>query len=254
LGAEPETKIADRRLVGITNMRQRSMPTLLFRMTASPTSNDHQVRIVVDGTDLVTEFGNESLGIDPPVFFRQPALHANGSLALARCGCGVPLCGDTTAVAIHNSDTIVWLGLPKTRFGDSITFDRLQFMDAVRVANADLSWETPERTAERLIAALDMTAPQEAGLTFQWASGRIYSDKITVCYTIQGANAPEHAFDCDYQVLSHLPWDHTDSQAAVRGVKNQVSLAPNNWPDVEYIPQRGIVTTPNVAGPGWRRK
>ena len=154
------------------------MHSVAFNMTASPTSNDHQVRIAVDGIDLISEFSDHSLGIDPPVFFRQEALTSSGKLNIARCECGVPLCDDTDVNTVHEADTVTWNGLPETRFGKSLVFDRAQFLQAVHKASNDHAWETTERTAERCIADLNMALPASHGLRFCWASGRIRDTHI----------------------------------------------------------------------------
>lgn len=50
------------------------MHSLDLHFEASPYSNDHQVRPVIDDIDLLRDFAEDSLGINPQHFFRQPAL------------------------------------------------------------------------------------------------------------------------------------------------------------------------------------
>jgi hypothetical protein len=44
-----------------------------------PETNDHQLRPFVDGDDWL---GADQLGLDPPKFFRQPALRSAGELVV----------------------------------------------------------------------------------------------------------------------------------------------------------------------------
>ena len=81
------------------------MRTITLRIEPSPTSNDHQVRIQIDGHDWL---GENYLGIDPPRFFSQSTLTTGGSAIVGRCECGTMGCDDRIADIVIESDEVTW--------------------------------------------------------------------------------------------------------------------------------------------------
>ncbi len=221
------------------------MHEISFTIEPCTPSNDHQVRVIVDGQDLIAQLDPSMLGIDPPDFFASEALRLSGELLFARCGCGVVGCADGTTQTSRNDSTVTWLEFcPSIPRVTALTFSRKQFDAAVASFKGNHDWETTERRAERLIANLDFIGFDVPGLTFRWVSGRLDRAKISVCFVLNSV----------HQVIVHAPWDHDTVESAIDAIERELTKPPNEWADVEYILPRGAeFPFPQLFGPGWRR-
>lgn len=77
------------------------MNTIAFKILPALESNDHEVRILTDGNDLL---GEDYLGLDPPAFFGQSNFFVTGELMIGRCTCGCEGCSDyPVTVSIDNN-------------------------------------------------------------------------------------------------------------------------------------------------------
>ena len=177
------------------------MNTLKFKIEPSPSSNDHQVRLVVDGEDWI---GDGNLGIDPPEFFGQPALLQGGNLLVAMCDCGCVGCDDITVEVARKDPGIVWT----IREGVFLFFAARDYDQAVKSAMADFSWEDEKRTAERLVSRLFADCEIDDGFRFDWASARIGHGKITLSFSREGQ-----------QKTFELGWDGKDPKSALPGAE-----------------------------------
>jgi hypothetical protein len=156
-----------------------SMSVLKLKIFPCPDSRDHEVRIIVDDADWL---GEDSLGIDPPNFFGQPALWINGNLLVGRCVCGCEGCGDTFVDTAFGENTVVWTN----ESGLRLTFDRAEYQREITRASLDFSWEDENRRVERLVA--DVFAKSEIdGFVFDWASARIKKGVITLSFSRDGS-------------------------------------------------------------------
>lgn len=181
---------------------------LAFSFSASPETNDDQVRILVDGNDLIESFGFGGLGVDPPEFFaQQTALREGGSLLIGRCQCGVVGCGDMRVRVEVSGVRVLWC-LPQ---GRSYVFRRERYLDAIATAAASTDWETPQRQAERLVSMQDFTSMQEIGYRFQWASARIGSGKLVLSFDFTGT-----------QRLFEIGWNQSGPEDAARQVRRWI--------------------------------
>lgn len=107
------------------------MNALEFRFAPSPETNDDEVRALVDGEDVLGPIDRGSLGVDPPGFFAQPALLADGELRIGRCECGCVGCCDTVVRTAFADDRVTWT------FGPTVwTFRRTEYERAVAAAQA----------------------------------------------------------------------------------------------------------------------
>ena len=152
-------------------------------------SNDHQVRILVDGTDWL---GEAELGIDPPEFFAQPALSSAGELLVRRCECGCVGCDDVTVEVNRCGDQVRWVDPG----GSELSFAATKYDDAVLQAKNDFSWENTNRTAERLAASVLAGLVLNDGFHFQWASTRIRAGVLSLSFVENGV-----------QKIVELEWD-----------------------------------------------
>jgi hypothetical protein len=82
-----------------------SLDILFLKVENSPQSNDHQVRIIINGIDIL---GKDYLGIDPPRFFSQDTILKGGNTLIGRCSCGVEGCGDIYTNVLIEIDEVIW--------------------------------------------------------------------------------------------------------------------------------------------------
>lgn len=181
-------------------MLGQEMNTLAFQIKPCPATNDHQVRIIIDGADWLDD--NETLGIDPPEFFSQEALTEGGHLILGRCGCGTVGCDDITVEVERQSPGVFW----RYREGVSYLFREADYDQVIRTARSDYSWEDTNRTTERVVAGVLAGTTIKGGFKFDWASARIDRGKITLSYSLDGI---QKTFD--------YGWDGTTPESALSG-------------------------------------
>src|SRR5262249_2150127 len=116
---------------------------------------------------------------------------------VARCRCGVIGCGSIEVNIERSRDDVEW------SWGDAESPQAVSFLAAgydeeLRRALTDTSWETPNRTAARLLAnQVDRQTLTSHGLTFTWGSGRVRNGAFSVALQLEPG---------PYQVLVHLPW------------------------------------------------
>jgi hypothetical protein len=234
------------------------MDKIEFRIEPSPDSNDHQVRILINGQDVIPD---RMIGLDPwddgdisCSLLDQEALSTSGELTYARCSCGVVGCGSDSVEVTRSDETVSWrfpsLDRKSTVFGGShkaapFVFDRQQYDQAVADLRNDFKWEPMERTAERLVGQLDFSKAAGCGLLFHWASGRMNQDKFGLCFRL---GEPQK-----YQVIAYMPWNPRTPEGAVEVTKHLLQQPPTQWPDVVYYNQTPHSTQPpELCGPGWR--
>jgi hypothetical protein len=174
-------------------------------------------------------------------------------MTYARCSCGVVGCGSDSVIIARTEDTVSWKHRSEKKksflFGGwhkedrPFVFDRRAYDDAViRLAN-DFSWETTERTAERLIRNLDFTRFIDYGLEFQWASGRT-ENKVALSFGLQENEAK-------YQIVCYAPWNHEVASDAVSAIEALLKDPPSLWSEVVYHFQSQVRPRPKIAGTGW---
>jgi hypothetical protein len=108
------------------------MNTLSFQILVSKETNDHQVRILIDGMDIL---GKDYLGIDPPMFFEQAGLLETGEILIGRCICGEIECGDYPVDVNKVDGKIIW----SDNNGLHLEFDKESYLNTVSIAKTDHS-------------------------------------------------------------------------------------------------------------------
>ena len=219
-----------------------------IEVSASRESNDHQVRFMADGQDLISRFWKDMLGLDPDEILLTPCplLPAEEATAvtIARCSCGVVECGSEAVRILRQSGAVEW-GVGK-RPNVILTFPAADYEREVLRALSDSGWETPDRTAARLVrTGADMTLLRQRGYGFGWASGRVRDGFFTVSLMQQPGPC---------QVLVHVPWVGERPQELAIAVLQELSQPPGYWRDVEWSPVGEDVGVPRDSGRGWRRK
>jgi hypothetical protein len=182
---------------------------LRIEVRASPETNDHEVRLLADGKSLVDRFPSGLIGLDPDDLLTDPSpLRAESSsraVIIGRCSCGIVGCGSVEVEIRRDYDHVIWKG-------DGLLTASLVLADQndaeVERALRDHSWETPERTAARLISqAFDRDLLARRGFVFSWASGRCRHGMMTAALVLTPG---------PFQVLINVPWNGDNIERIVR--------------------------------------
>lgn len=232
----------------MTNIQDKMIGSLReFRIEvrSSPETNDHEVRLLADGEDLIQHFCPDMMGLDPSDLLVEPCplrVEMNSHTALiGRCSCGVVGCGGVGVKIHRDHDQVVWQALQSDA---KVQFRASQYEAEIERALRDCSWETPERTAARLIAkGVDRKALERNGFLFDWASGRCRQGFMTVSLTLNPG---------PYQVLVNLPWDEKEVDDIVARFELRLAENPESWQGIECIPRAQNLGPPPIRGIGWR--
>lgn len=221
--------------------------TLRIQVRPSPETNDHEVLLFGDDQDLVERFGDESIGLDPEDILIQPCpllLRGAHECLIGRCECGVIGCADVRVQVSVGEEVVRWAAVDGPR--EPLRFDLDAYTSEVLRALSDHSWETPDRTASRLVRqAVDKLLLRRLGFTLSWASGQADQHLMTIALRLERG---------PYQVLVRVAWRETDSPGAIAdAVAALLKQPPTSWPDVVWFPQAAASGPPALAGAGWRR-
>jgi hypothetical protein len=214
----------------------------------SPETNDHEVRFFGDNEDIIAQFWNDMIGLDPDDILVAPCpLDARikpHKATVARCSCGVVGCGSIEVNIERSADEIKW-SWSEAKSPQALRFLAISYDDELRRALADTSWETSDRTAARLVAnQVDREALTSHGLAFAWASGRVRKGAFSASLRLEPG---------PYQILVHVPWHGESPEAIARKCAKILREQPSNWLGAEWFPQQENLGPPSVAGPSWRR-
>jgi hypothetical protein len=222
------------------------LATLHIEVVPSPSTNDHEVRLLDPADSLIARFDDSMMGLDPVEILIAPStLHATDVEHIAtvgRCACGVTECGSVEVRIRREGEHVFWQA---TRSATIVRFLASAYDAELTRALNDFSWETPERTTARLVrASLDHALLQRSGLTFSWASGRSRKDHFTIALMLEPG---------PYQLIVCVPWNGESPEALSRTCLELLHSAPTSWPNVEWYPQAaGLAVPPAIGGPGWR--
>lgn len=231
------------------NLQPFFFSALRIEVRPSPETNSHEVRFLADGENLIARFWPKMMGMDPDDVLVEPSpLRATDEprlATIARCSCGEVGCGSVEVQIQRVGETVEWK--PSSDEADRVPvlrFDAATYERELERAIADTGWETPDRTAARLLRiAVDREALASHGLKYEWASGRIRKRALTISLELEPG---------PYQVLVHLPWDAETPHEMAERAARLLSQDPTGWPDVEWEPQqRDLDAPPPIAGPGW---
>jgi hypothetical protein len=226
----------------------KSYSTFRIEVRPSPETNDHEVRFFGDDEDIISHFWNDMMGLDPDDILLTPCpLHATAEphkATVARCSCGVIGCGSIDVEVTRSSESVDWT------WGNANSHEVLRFVSTnydaeLKRALTDMSWETPDRTAARLLAArVDRHTLSRHGLSFTWASGRVRKGAFSVSLSLEPG---------PYQILVHLAWNAESPETISRKFPVLLGERPSSWIGAEWYPQQANLGPPPLAGPSWRR-
>jgi len=209
----------------------------------SPETNDHEVRLLGDGEDLIARFWEGMIGLDPDQLLLQPCAlipsTAGHKATIARCDCGEVGCGNVQVFVRSEDERVAWVDGDRT-----LRFSSSQYLSEIARAQSDTGWETPDRTAGRLVRQrVDRAVLARAGMTFDWASGRISKGQLTISLRLEPG---------PYQVLVSIPWKEELPPEIADVAVAALRRDPRTWEAVGYFPQGGDLGDPPLSGPGWK--
>jgi len=177
------------------------MNKLTINFSSSPETNDHEALILVDGKDWL---GDDYMGLDPPMLFRQETLLKGGETLVGRCNCGCEGCDDVVVDVIVDEKEVKW----KTLKGYTLKFDRIEYESEILSKRDDRSWEDNNRTAERLVDSVFNSFVLPDGYKFDWSSARIGDGKIKMSFSL---NSQQKMFE--------FGWNPEDPKTAEKRAK-----------------------------------
>jgi hypothetical protein len=225
--------------------------TLRIEVRPSPETNDHEVLFIADGVDLIARHWSDMMGLDPDDILIVPCPligEAEARLVtVVRCNCGVLGCGRVEVEIRRSLNRVVWECAEYTDVGHPTRLEfAAQAYDAeIQRALKDHSWETPDRTAARLLGSIvDRDILARSQLTFLWASGRIHPGVLSVALMLKSERGPG-------QILVHVMWSGQTPDEIARECAEILKQPPETWPLVDWHPQHSGPQPPPFDGPGW---
>jgi len=229
------------------------MDDLRFTVEPVPTESGSgfEVLIYVNGVEM-TKAG-AGLGMDPydvlvpeNKFLPRSEPH---TLGVARCGCGVYGCGGTDVTISTEGDAVKWTWSQEVPINRPVTFALDSYLSEVNRIGRDYSWETPDRTAGRLIfSQIDRPNLSRNGLQLSWVGNDWRAPELfEVCFM----------FESSYQIFLRFPWNGDAPQALAARALSTINdrEAPACW----TASWHGMAHTdryrpPRIAQAGWTKE
>ena len=208
---------------------------------------DFQVNVFINGVDMAARRGG--LGLDPSSVLVPNnefiATETPHTIAISRCGCGIEGCNDIEATIVRDGDVVhwEWNWLTEPPMPRGVTFDAAAYDAEVARFAADTSWETPERTAARLIwRDADHDALARRGLRCYWF-GNDYRDASRFDIGLRYRDS--------HQVFLKAAWGDRTPEQLAEAVIFGLSTPPETWTAQWYAMLPGTPSAPDIAGPRW---
>ena len=208
--------------------------TIAFRVFPSPETNDYEVKIFIDDQDFIAKHWPDMMGMDPEDLLSYDKLlprEEPHDATVVRCGCGVEGCGSAGVRVSAEGNRVVWdswQGDPGNPSAPALVFDRDQYIAAVNDVIEDHSWESPVRTAARILKPLiDHDILARNRLKYQWA-GQHREQVLTMSF--EGPIGW-------HQILVHIPWHQQTPEEIAHEAARFLTTDPAEWSDVEWFGQ-----------------
>jgi hypothetical protein len=213
----------------------------------SGSGDTFELKIFINGADVLPD---ASLGMDPfNVIIPTNHLLATEqphTTRIGRCICGDYGCHPTDVTITHDGLLVHWDWLKHKPMNRRLTFDAAQYTTEVKRVACDFSWETPERTAGRLVLAnADRSALRCYGIAL-WAAYNDWRDEGIFLTRLQ--------IDDAFGVTLELPWAGRTPDELARQMCALLSQRPQDWTAAWHPSRQGANATPAIAGPRWTRR
>lgn len=219
---------------------------LRFQVSSSSETNDHEVTIFIDDEDIIEKYCGTMMGMDPDDVLAFEFLAPRKEpfdATIVRCGCGVVGCGNASVRISQNNQEVIWDnwdGAWKNYNPGTIRFQTDRYFHSLAGAIENHSWETPDRTAARLLKGqIDADFLERFGLKYEWASGRVFPDQFAIA--MRGPSGY-------HQILLRIPWSNESPEEIAEIASNLLGTNPEKWPRATWY---GTATTPPFKGPRW---
>ncbi|WP_407567041.1 hypothetical protein [Polymorphospora sp. A560] len=219
---------------------------LEVRPAQSPAGGDFQVLVHVNGAEMTS--AGAGLGMDPyDLLVPTSGLAAADrprTVPIARCTCGVYGCASTDVTITRDGDRVHWEWSKEVPMHRAVTFAATGYdAELARVA-ADHSWETPARTAGRLVlTGIDRERLLGHGLRADWVA-HSYGDDDTFRIAL--------GLDDDYQIFVDIPVRGRGPEELAREVCATLARPPARWRATWHAIKPTLTGPPKIAGRSWR--
>jgi len=160
--------------------RNKTLNELSYKIEPSEFSNDHEVRLLVDGDDVL---GPDQLGLDPIDFLAFVRPDMAGRVLVGRCDCGCIGCSDIFAEVQLADHHAIW-----QLSGRTYHFEVASYKSTLTDIASDHSWEDIGRRVERILT--ERIRVDDRWVTedthFDWVSTRCSRHQLTYSFTIAG--------------------------------------------------------------------
>jgi hypothetical protein len=219
-----------------------------LRLSIARASEDvggFEVQVFVNDVEMTA--AGAGMGMDPYDVLipenRFIATETSHRVPVARCECGTYGCGVTDVSILRDQDVVHWDWHEEVPMNRGVTFQASEYdAEVVRVA-ADLSWETPDRMAGRLVLeGTDRDVLTRQQLEFGWVAND-YRDPSLFCVCLTYAKS--------HQIFLYTPWDGRSPQDLANDVVRTLSKRPKSW-SAEWLSMKPGGSKPAIAGRRWR--
>jgi hypothetical protein len=203
-----------------------------------------EVQIFVNGVEMCA--AGAGLGMDPyavlipeNVFVATDEAH---TAPVARCGCGTYGCGETDIRISRDDGLVRWEWLKEVPIKRPVVFAAQAYDREVERVSLDRSWETPSRTAGRLVltdaSTVAVLAPHE--LSLDWVD-TVHDDPSRFRVALRYRDT--------HQVFVDVAWAGRSPEGLAAAVIDTLSAPPADWRAMWHA--MGQAGAPGIAGPGW---
>lgn len=206
-----------------------------------------EVQVFVNDVEMTA--AGAGMGMDPYEVLipdnRFIATETSHRIPFARCECGTYGCGvtDVTILRDEDADVVHWDWHEEVPMNRGVTFRAAEYDAQVDRVARDLAWETPDRTAGRLILqSADRGDLARSHLEFGWVAND-YRDPSQFCVCLTYAES--------HQIFLYTPWGGRSPQELAKDVVHVLSQRPKSW-DAEWLSMKQGGSRPAIAGRSWR--
>lgn len=218
-----------------------------FAITAASESvGGFEVQVFVNDTEMTA--AGAGMGMDPYDVLipenRFAATETARRIPIARCECGTYGCGVTDVSILRDGDVVHWDWHDEVPMNRGVTFPAAEYDAEVARLAADLSWETPDRTAGRLVLTLaDHDGLARHDLRIGWVAND-YRDASRFCVCLMYADT--------HQVFVYTSWAALTPHALADDTVRLLTADPRSWPAEWHAIQPGL-GPPRIASRKWRQ-
>ena len=220
---------------------------LRFQVQAGE-GDDFEVLVFVNGVEMTSK--GAGMGMDPyDIFVPENRLRPADDefeVPIARCNCGVYGCGSTDVRIAIEDQFVRWDWLIEKPGLESSRFNREAYERALATLESDRSWETPVRTAGRLVlGALDRAHLSR----FDLRPSFVCNDwRTPTLFQIVLNHRDTH------QIFVRFDWNDDSPELLASRVVAAINGDPQSWKATWHQCDQGKPTRPYFATWRWKRE